>query len=303
MRLKEKTGIFLLVFLLAGIFFVFKIKIAEEAKLNSLKARIDRIIENADFEIALVIKELSLKKRCSGKSFFKPVYITRNENVKFPAASLIKLPLMVCVFSASKDLKLNLNEDYILKDKDKTGGSGILKYLPSGRKFKFLDLVGLMIYRSDNTAANILVKRLGFKYLNECFSRLGLKGTRINRLIMDSSSRKKKVENYITARDASYLLEGIYRRNLVDTESSQKMLMFLLKQRVNGRINRFFPSEVKVAHKTGTLKNVVHDAGIVFSKKADFLISILTQGPLSYRKARKIIGKIAREVYRYFNED
>ncbi|MFN7171051.1 MAG: serine hydrolase, partial [Candidatus Omnitrophota bacterium] len=225
--------------------------------------------------------------------------ISFNHKEVFPAASLIKLPIMLSCFYAIKEGKLNLKENVTLKPSDKVGGSGILKNLPVGKTFTIERLLELMITVSDNTATNLLIEKLGFEYLNLCFKKIGLKNTLLLRKMMDFQARKKRKENLTTAEDMASILRRIYFKKFLNKSISQKCLQYLLHQKYRDRIPSKLPSGIKVAHKTGLERKICHDAGLVFGPKGDFLIVVLTQGE-RIKKAKEFIAEISSLVYKYY---
>lgn len=221
---------------------------------------------------------------------------------KFAAASLVKLPIMLAVFQAADSRRMALDEVFVLKEEDKTSGSGLLKRKPAGSCFTIDELIEIMVTRSDNTASNIFINRLGFGYLNNFFSSLGLKDTNLVRHMMDFRARRDGKENYTSARDMACVLERLYYRNFLSRGISEKCLGLLKKQRVNDRIPDKLPKGTVVAHKTGLEHNICHDAGIVFTPGGNFLICILTKNASTSGAAKEFISKIALVVYNYYQE-
>lgn len=241
-------------------------------------------------EACIVIKDLNTRWK-----------IAINENTTLPSASVVKIPIMTSCFYASEKGKIDLEEVVTLSGEDKVGGSGVLKNTPAGTKITVRQLIKLMITKSDNTAANMLIALVGFDYLNKCFKRFGLKDTNISRKIMDIKSREEGIENYTTAHDMALLLEKIYREKLINKEVSAKCLKLLKQQKINDRIPRKLPGELVIAHKTGLEKGVCHDAGIVFTDRGDFLICVLIEHPYKTAwKAKKFISQIAFLTYNYY---
>ena len=203
--------------------------------------------------------------------------ISYDKDRLFPSASLAKVPIMCACFLASEEGKIKLDQQVVLKSSDKLAGSGILKDVQPGAIFTVEELIGLMVYDSDNTATNMLTSMVGIDYLNNIFNSLGLKNTNLSRRVADFNLRDRGIENYTTAQDIALLLEKIYRRELINQDLSEKCLRVLKLQRVNDRIPKYLPMNISVAHKTGLERNVCHDAGIIFSCKGDFLICVLTK--------------------------
>jgi beta-lactamase class A len=144
---------------------------------------------------------------------------------------------------------------------------------------------------------------LGLNYINNVFASFGLNDTILQRRIMDFSARSDGVENYISCRDLVYLFDNIYRGQLINKNYSELMLSLLLQQKVNDRIPRFLPKDVKVAHKTGLERTVVGDAGIVFAGNCDYSLCVLTSKFRSYSQAKKFIAQISKDVYKFITEN
>lgn len=254
-----------------------------------LQQKLTNEIRRFKGEVGIVIKDLRSNREFS-----------YNKNRLFPSASLAKVPIMSACFLASEEGRINLDRQVILRDCDKFSGSGILKEIRPGTIFTVEELIGLMIYDSDNTATNMLTSIIGIDYLNSVFNRLGLKNTNLSRRVADFCSRDRGIENYTTAQDISLLLEQIYRGSLISRDISEKCLRVLKLQRVNDRIPKYLPVNVTVAHKTGLERGVCHDAGIVFSGKGDFLICVLTKhvSPNAV-SSKNFIARVALYTYVY----
>jgi len=258
---------------------------------QDLKSIVSEGFKSSGTEYAFFIKKLG----------FSGLKLMHEEAKQFPAASLIKLPILAAAFYAIGEKKVSLEEIVVIKKRDVAGGSGKLKALSLPRKLTFGQLLELMISSSDNTATNKVIEILNFKYINSIFKRLGLTDTTLARKMMDFSQRKNGIENYTSAADISYLLEKIYRGRLVNQRLSKLALIFLKKQKVNDRLPRYLPAEAVIAHKTGLERGVVHDAGIVFSPKGNYLICVLVKGVKS-AKAKKFIAQLSLLAYNLINK-
>ncbi|MDP2928198.1 MAG: serine hydrolase [Candidatus Omnitrophota bacterium] len=254
-----------------------------------LRQKLTNEIKRFKGEAGIVIKDLRFNWE-----------ISYNKDRLFPSASLAKIPIMSACFLASEEGRIKLDRQVVLKSSDKLPGSGILKDIRPGVTFTVEELIGLMVYDSDNTATNILTNMVGIDYLNSVFNSLGLKNTNLSRRVADFSLRNRGIENYTTAEDIALLLEQIYRRSLISKDLSEKCLRVLKLQRVNDRIPKYLPVDVTIAHKTGLERSVCHDAGIVFSCKGDFLICVLTKHANPNAVASKnFIARVALDTYVY----
>lgn len=246
-------------------------------------------ISNLRGEAGIVVEDLE-----TGWTFI------HNEDQPFPAASLVKIPIMVACFKAAQEGRLDLSEKHVLRREDRVGGSGILRRMRNGRSFTYSQLIDYMVTESDNIACNIMIDRLGFDYINQVFEELGLEKTRLNRKMIDFTARDQGIENYTTAAEMTGLLDRIYHHRCFNAEISERCLAVLKRQKINDRLPRYLPKEVTVAHKTGLEKEVCHDAGIVFTPSGDYIITVLVHtwgGPGS---AKIFIGRLSSYFYEIF---
>lgn len=256
---------------------------------EKIKAKVD----NSGQDIGLLIKDCA-----SGWE------ISVNKEKLFPSASLVKVPIMASVFSASAQARLDLASVITLDNQSKTSGSGVLKNYAAGTSFDIEKLIEIMITESDNTATNMLIDHLGIEILNDYFKKIGLSHTNLSRKMMDFVSRQKGLENYTCAQDLGNLLEQIYFNKLINKEFSQKCLEILKKQKIKDRIPARLPTSAQVAHKTGLERHVCHDAGIVFTSHGDFIICVLTKHNYKVSlPSKKLIAGLARDVYCAYQSD
>jgi beta-lactamase class A len=265
------------------------LKEKRKAEWEALKRTLGEEIGDFNGECGVVVKDLS-----------KGWELSYNSDAQFPSASMVKIPIMAACFAAAAEGKIKLDAAVKLNKKDKFGGSGLLKKMAPGSEFTLEELMGRMIYDSDNTATNMITTALGLGYINDSFRTFGLLNTNLSRRVADYAMRDKGVENYTTAADIASVLEKMYGRDLVSAKASEKCLMFMKLQRVNDRIPKYLPVDISVAHKTGLEKGVCHDAGVIFTEKGDLLVAVLTKHPdPNAVAAKEFIAKVALAAYRY----
>lgn len=264
----------------------------KQAKWANMEASVRKKIAAFRGEVGLVIRDLG-----TGWT------IQIEPDKVFPSASMVKIPIMAACLEAQREGRLSLDDRMTLKRSDKTTGSGLLRRNRSGSVFTVDRLVELMVTHSDNTAANMLIDRLGFDYLKGVFREMGLERTNLVRKMMDFVSRGRGLENYTTAREMADILERIYRRDCFSPEVSGMCLDYLKSQKVNDRIPRLLPKNVVVAHKTGLEREVCHDAGIVFTERGDFLISVFTRTTRGSRTAKSLISGVSALAYKIYGSE
>ncbi len=226
--------------------------------------------------------------------------VASNQAGVFPSASLIKLPIMVAAFQAAEEGRVSLSAPITLRRQDIRGGSGVLKFSAPGTVFTLRELLEYMIIHSDNTATELVLQQLGFDYCDKTFRHLGLQDTEIHPDGFRLSSRRVADDNMTSPRDMAYLLEKIYKRDLVSADASGQMMDILKHQKLRDRLPRYLPTGWEIAHKTGLLRRACHDVGIVFSPGGDYLICVLTSHDSTYKVAKRFIATLGRITFDYY---
>ncbi len=195
--------------------------------------------------------------------------IAINGNVNLPAASTIKIPVMVEVFRQVAQGKFTLKTTLALTDADRDSGYGSLCDAPWGTRYTVDTLLRLMITESDNTAANMLIRLVGRQNVNDTMAGLGLTQTRLGDSIRsDGDIRSLRT----TANEMMRLLIMIAERRIVTEDACDKMLAILVAQRHNDLIPKDLPKGLEIAHKTGTLHDTLNDVGVVYLHGAPYVI-------------------------------
>ncbi len=253
-----------------------------------MEDKIREMASDLEGNIGLYYKDLS-----SGKS------IGINENEPFLAASVIKLTVLIEAFKQNELGKLSFDGLVVVSREDKLPSCGSLTYMHDGIEVTVRDLCVLMIIQSDNTATNIMIKKLGMENINKTVKDLGLEKTHLNRLLFDSEEQKKGKENYISPREMGMLLEMMWKGELVSKEASHEMLEILKMQQINHKIPYFIPKGIKIAHKTGEDSGITNDVALVLADKP-FILCVaanntnVQQTEDFYRKAGKYFYDISQ---------
>jgi beta-lactamase class A len=220
-----------------------------------LKENIEEILKNVPGNIGLYYKNLN-----TGAT------IEINEEESYLAASIIKLPILIETLNQIKDGVIRDDMMITLREEDKVPSCGALNYLHNGIEVTIKDLYTLMIVLSDNTATNILINKLGIENINKTMNSLGLKNTRVNRLLYDEMEQKKGKENYFSPKEMGLLLEQIYNGELIHEKISEEIQRIMKLQLMDSKIPYLLPEDTVVAHKTGEATGITHDVGIIYSK-------------------------------------
>ena len=179
----------------------------------------------------------------------------------FPAASVIKLPLVMALYADAARGEIDLGER--VRVGDRVDGTGVLRHMRDVEAASLRDLAMLSIIVSDNTATNLLVDRFGLERVNERMREWGCSESRFARKMYDFDAAKCGKENFMTARETASLLLRLLRGGCGDRATSDAVLAILDECQDRTMLRRFLPYGAKVAHKTGTLDESRNDAAIV----------------------------------------
>lgn len=188
-------------------------------------------------------------------------------------ASMVKTLILEYVFHLAYEGQLDLHDTIALSRSPRVAGAGVLQELMGNHSFTYLELCRLMMVISDNWATNLLIQALGMEYINARAHQLGLEHFEINRFMMDTLAVQEGRDNYITALDMAKLLHHIY--NLRYTLEGHEMWSILGRQQFRDILPFHWGEDVVFHHKTGSLENVEHDAGILETMNGDFCFVML----------------------------
>jgi beta-lactamase class A len=216
-----------------------------------------------------------------------------NAGANLPAASTIKIPVMVEVFKQMQDGDIDLNTVVHLEASDRDWGWGDMADAPLGTARTVKQLLWLMITNSDNTATNMLIRLVGRSRVNQEMADLGLRSTRLGDYIRSESEAIRDALR-TSPSDMVKLLDEIARFQLVDEWSSREMLAILTGQHHNGLLPAPLPKDVRIAHKTGSLHDTLNDVGIVYHDQEPYVIAVMTTDLSDLDLGRAFIRKVSR---------
>jgi len=217
-----------------------------------------------------------------------------NVNAIMPAASTIKIPVMVEVFRQLAAGNFDLNRRVELLESDRDWGSGDLADDPAGMTFPVSQLLMDMITVSDNTAANMLIRLVGRRNINQTMARLGLRHTKLSDYIRtDAWSVRTTLRT--TPYDMVRLLTRMARAQLVDQWSSREMVAILERQEINTLLPEPLP-DIPIAHNTGSLDATTNDVGIVYCNEP-YAIAVMTTNLPTLSSGRRFIRGVSRLAY------
>jgi beta-lactamase class A len=218
----------------------------------------------------------------------------------FPQASVIKIPVLACMFEAAHAGRFSLDGRVTLEPRDAVGGSGRLQeWLKGGGSvtLTWRELMNAMIESSDNTAANKCIERAGMEGVNRMMDGLGLRHTRRRRRMTDSAAVARGEENVSTPEEMARLVEMIYRGKVVD-KAAGKDIIGMMKT-VSGGMREGLPLDIETASKTGELPGARGETGIVFLEGRPFVLRVMSA---FIDDRRSPVPEVTRIVYRYFEK-
>jgi beta-lactamase class A len=248
-------------------------------------ARLRELSSKGDGVLAVAAIDLS-----TGRSF------GLNSEVVLAQASVIKVPILWRVMEAVQGGELNLEARYTLQPHEAVGGSGRLQQqLKDGPvTLTLADLLRKMIEDSDNTATNKVIALAGMERVNRAMDELGLRQTRLQRIMMDTGAAREGRENLSTAAEMARLMQRIWQREQGADAWAKQMMTWL--ELVPGEVKKA-ASGVRVASKTGELTGVRNEAAIVFVPRRPYVLVVLSAfQPGETNPA----GEVARLVHGHF---
>lgn len=269
--------------------------------LNKLKDQISSKLAEQPGDFAMAFKDLT-----TGDSIFI------NEQTVFHAASTMKTPVMIEVYKQAAAGNFSLNDSITLKNEFKSiVDSSIFSlnanddsekelYKHLGEKRTVYSLVYDMIISSSNLATNMVIELVNARNVTQTMQQLGANKIQVLRGVEDSKAFAKGLNNVTTANDLLVIFEKMANGEIVDSTASQAMIKILLNQEFNEIIPARLPKDVKVAHKTGNITNVLHDSGIVFLPNGKkYVLVLLSKNLQKEEQAKKAMAEVSEMIYKY----
>lgn len=232
------------------------------------------------------------------------------------AASTMKLAVLVELFRIVDAGAVALDDSIVIRNAftsladgsqyrlDPADDSEHALYAAEGTEVTLRDLAVCMITLSSNLATNLLVALLDASRISSTMADLGWPGVRILRGVEDGPAFAAGWNNTVTARDLAGLLGGLVRHEVVSPAASAGMLAILEAQAFNEGIPAGLPPGTRVAHKTGSISRLYHDAAIVWpAAEPPYVLVVLTRGLSEERDAPALVASIASLVHAVAGRD
>jgi len=233
-----------------------------------------------------------------------------NSDSVFHAASTMKIPVMIEVLRRSQLGAFGLDQPVLLVNQFASLADGspfslnaaddgdTTLYGKVGERVTVRELLRRMITRSSNLATNELIELVSAQAVTEGAHKLGATHISVLRGVEDQKAFDKGLINTTTSADLATLLAAIENGTVLSPSSSAEMREILLAQEFNEKIPAGLPPGTKVAHKTGEITAVSHDAAVIYPQnRKPYVLVVLTKGIRDGAVSSALIADISRIIW------
>ncbi|HEX7419187.1 MAG TPA: serine hydrolase [Thermoanaerobaculia bacterium] len=232
-----------------------------------------------------------------------------NADHYFHAASTMKLAVLLGVFRQIDRGELSLdapvhirnrftsivNQEPFMLDLGRDADPDVYGHL--GRTLTVRELAYWMITKSSNLATNLLVDVVGIPTIQQALDELEIDGVRVLRGVEDQAAFQAGLNNEVTANGLLKMLRLIADGKAYSQKACQDMLNIMLEQQYRSGIPAGLPKAARVAHKTGNISTVHHDAGIVYLEgRKPYVLVILTQFTAETGRGTAV-AEVSRDIF------
>ncbi len=288
--------------LMVPLFYFFTACQPKPTKKEILEDRVRSQIDFIDGNVAVAFLNLSDPS--------DTLYINKDE--EFHAASTMKVPVMIELFKQKEEGKINLNDSILLINEFKSivdgspysmdigDDSDDVIYNKINTQVTLKDLMYSMITVSSNLATNVLIELVDAKKVTATMRDLGAENIQVLRGVEDQKAYDLGLSNSTTAKDLLIIMEAIATNKAGTKEDCANMVDILKDQRFNDIIPHNLPKDVEVAHKTGWITGVHHDAGIVYLPNGrSYVLVLLSKNIQDSDKGPQQLADISKTFYDY----
>ena len=262
-----------------------------------LKARVQKLIDASGAEVAVAMHTLDGRDE-----------VLIDPDKKFHAASTMKVPVMIELFRQAEAGTLTLDDPLPIRNEFHSIVDGSVYqlsvgddsdaevYKNVGKTMTLGDLCEAMITVSSNFAANLLIERVGAEHVRQTVHRLGADGMVVLRGVEDQKAFDKGLNNETTARALEILMLKIAKGEAVSAKADAAMAAILKRQKFHDAIPAGLPEGIVVAHKTGNITKIHHDAAIVYGPRP-YVLVVLVRGIEDQKVSGALIASISREIW------
>jgi beta-lactamase class A len=249
--------------------FVIALLSAHAQKINKkLQLQLETITANFKGEIGIYVKDLNAGK-----------IATINADSIFPTASMVKVPILIGIMDKINKGELMYHQELTYKDSLFYAGSDLLSSLKNNEKVELSKVIMLMLTTSDNTASLWLQSLAGTgTRINKILDSIGYTATRVNsRTPGREANREQFGWGQTSPKEMVAFFEQLANRNLLDTNSSEKMLRLLGRNYWDEEAISQIPPDVFIASKNGAVNASRSEAMYVSGKNAKYVFCICTK--------------------------
>ncbi|MDZ4716628.1 MAG: serine hydrolase [Cytophagales bacterium] len=272
---------------------------AQEARYTELNQQIRAELAKNEGFFAVAFKDASTGRE-----------LLIHEREVFHAASTMKMPVMIEVFRQASEHRFDLNDSLLIRNEFRSivdrspytlqpeSDSEQTLYAVLGQKRPLRDVLYQMIIASSNLATNLIIDKVGAARVTETIRQLGAQDMVVLRGVEDSKAYSRGLNNTATAYDLMILFDKMARQEIIGASESEQMISILKDQQFNEIIPALLPPGVTVAHKTGWITGVQHDAGIVqLPDGRRYTLVLLSKNLKDEQGAIKSMAAVSRMIF------
>ncbi len=257
----------------------------------------------------LIIKNPDLDVSAFFLSLDNQLYAEIKSDLKLSAASSIKVPILIILLTMLERGEIFWNESLVLSEDTIGSGSGWMAYQEIGEVFPVYEVASEMIRVSDNTATNLLIKRLGgINVVNQRFKEIGLKDTQINNYLPDldgtNVTSTKDLSLAMALVDNGYLLNVNSRDIFRDIMGKSKTNTLIPSGILRGLGKESKDTDYHLSLKGYLVHNKTGDIGISYVDTALIqtphnsraFASFIVKGPFNDPRSPELIRNLSAEL-------
>lgn len=262
----------------------------QDARYLPVQKALQEVLATIAFPCAVHAELLGGEDRC--------LIFSQNSNLPFAAASIIKLPILVCVAQLVELGELTWDRRIGLSV-PAPHGTGLLEHLgSSSRTWSVHDLCTMMMGVSDNMACNQLIEEIGMERLNDALRGLGYEATRIQRRMMDHETLARGIDNSVNAGEIADMLAQLHAHHLVSNAASERILGYLGMNQLRDLIAWPLPGSAVLAGKTGGMPGSLLDAELVtVLGGSTYSLCVFVSGFERAAEAKHLMADISEIIY------
>ncbi len=257
----------------------------------------------------LIAKSPDLNVSAFFLSLDNKIYAEIESETKLSAASSIKVHILIILLKMLEKEEIFWNEKLILTEDTIGGGSGWMAYQKIGEEFPVFEVASEMIRVSDNTATNLLIKRMGgINIVNKKFKEIGLKNTQLNNYLPDldgtNLTSTKDLSLAIALVDNGYLLNVSSRDIFREIMQKSKTNTLIPSGILRGLGKESQETDYHLSLKGYLVHNKTGDIGIAYSDTALIhtphnsraFASFIVKGPFNDPRSPELIRNLSSEI-------